>query len=350
MSSSIVRRRKAKAARRKKLLAQRRKDASAETGGSLASRVQRLARAPLYRCLLQDRLFESGIGTFLLARGTPSTGLTMATFLLDVFCLGVKDVVFSEVEASDLEEIVAAATTDSPMMAVEPAYARKLLRDLVAYARSLGFEPPREYQAAELLFGDISADACDVRFEFGCDGRPSETPAQVRQRLEQWRRSVGEDGFDFSEVAEQDEEEDLALAEEDGLFEGYDPAAAPDPSEWLKLDEQERILRVQYYHRRAGIRTENDRLHALFHAIIENQIALGDPPTVGPAVERLMAEGLDRHEAVHAVASVVAGLMADVTRREGSVSFSADYSAAVERLTAESWRRDVAAEQSADEP
>lgn len=186
----------------------------------------------------------------------------MATFLLDAFCLGVKDVVFRQVEGSDFEEIVAAATADSPMMAVEPAYARKLLRDLLAYARSLGFKPPRDYKAAELLFGDISADACDVRFEFGCDGRPfyvpgpSETPGQVRQRLEQLRRSVGEDGFDFSELAEQDEddEEDLSLAEEDDLFEGYDPAAAPDPSEWLKLDEQERMLRVQY-HPRAGIRT-----------------------------------------------------------------------------------------------
>ena len=193
MSSSIGRRREAKAARRKKLLAERRRQSQADGGGPLASRVDRLALAPVHCCLLQDGLFERGMGMLLLVRGTPSGGLTMANFLLDVFCLGVKDVFFRQIEASELEEIVDATEIDAPLVDVEPAYARKLLRDLVRYAQTLGLEPPREYKAAERLFGDVSADASDARFEFGCEGRPlylrgpSETPAQVRQRLEQLR-------------------------------------------------------------------------------------------------------------------------------------------------------------------
>lgn len=360
MSSSIAQRRGAKAARRKKLLAERRRHADA--GGSLASRVQRLALAPIHRCLLQDGLFESGMGTLLLARGTPSAGFTMATFLLDVFCLGVKDVVFRQVESSELDEIVEVMAVGVPFAAVEPSYARKLLRDLVAYARSIGLEPAREYKTAELLFGDVSTDACDSRFEFGCDGRPlyvpgpGETPAQVRQRLERLRRSVGEDGFDFSEFGgeEDDDEADPAFSEdeeEDGLFEGYDPAVAPDPSDWLALDEQERILRVEHYHRRAGIRTGNDTVHATMHTIVENQIAASDPPQVGPTVQRLTAEGLDRHEAVHAVSSLIADFFFDVTHGETAPFVVEEYVAAMERLTPENWRRLLEeAEASAEEP
>jgi hypothetical protein len=129
-----------------------------------------LALAPIHRCLLQDGLFERGIGTLLLARGTPSAGFTMATFLLDVFCLGVKDVVFQHVEPSELDDIVEVMAAEVPFTVVEPSYARKLLRDLVAYARLIGLEPAREYKTAELLFGDVAADACDRSHPHDRDG------------------------------------------------------------------------------------------------------------------------------------------------------------------------------------
>ena len=45
----------------------------------------------------------------------------------------------------------------------------------------------------------------------------------------------------------------------------YDPLEAPNPEEWLKLDEQERIDLVRDYHRRAGIQLPNEKLHATLH-------------------------------------------------------------------------------------
>jgi hypothetical protein len=120
----------------------------------------------------------------------------------------------------------------------------------------------------------------------------------------------------------------------------YDPLVAPDPVEWLALDENERNQLVMDYHRRARVRLPNDRLHSAFHVIVENQFALGDELPVRRTVERLTNEGLDRHEAVHAVASVFTDHLHDVMRNAGSEPFSQDaYNADVERLTVESWRR-----------
>src|SRR5215510_1511876 len=85
----------------------------------------------------------------------------------------------------------------------------------------------------------------------------------------------------------------------------YDPLKAPDPEEWLSLDEQQRIDVVEEYHRLAGIRIPNAKIHAVTHAIIENQIAAGDKLPVRRTVQRLMAEGLDRHEAIHAVGMIL---------------------------------------------
>jgi hypothetical protein len=71
-------------------------------------------------------------------------------------------------------------------------------------------------------------------------------------------------------------------------MQNYDPYKAPDPDEWLALDEQERIDLVRDYHRAAGIRLPNATMHATLHAVVEMQIALGDETPAQRTVERLM--------------------------------------------------------------
>jgi hypothetical protein len=51
----------------------------------------------------------------------------------------------------------------------------------------------------------------------------------------------------------------------------------------------------------------NPILHVTMHAAIESQIAGGEPPEVAQTVWALERRGLSHHEAVHRVASVLAG-------------------------------------------
>ena len=121
----------------------------------------------------------------------------------------------------------------------------------------------------------------------------------------------------------------------------YDPDVTPDAKEWLALDEGERLVLVEGYHRDARIalpRTAR-RFHATIHTIVENQLALNDEPVVG-ALGRLMKEGLNRHDAVHAVGSVVAEHINDLFRLKDSPETShAQYYAAIERLTVAEWHK-----------
>ena len=123
----------------------------------------------------------------------------------------------------------------------------------------------------------------------------------------------------------------------------YDALKIPDPEAWLNLDEQERLAQVIEYHRRYHLPMgESLSLHGVAHVVVENQIALGDPPAVREALARLMGEGLDRHEAVHAVGSVVMGIAFDVIREKGKGAGVGDinvkYADELATLTAESWR------------
>ena len=84
----------------------------------------------------------------------------------------------------------------------------------------------------------------------------------------------------------------------------YDPDRKPDSATWLDLDEEARIARIVSYHRAKRVNLENERVHAIAHMLVENQVALGEPPQVPETLARLMNEGLSRHDAVHAVGSV----------------------------------------------
>jgi hypothetical protein len=125
------------------------------------------------------------------------------------------------------------------------------------------------------------------------------------------------------------------------IMEEYNPECAPEPESWLELDEQERIALVETYHRVARIRLPNVTAQAALHAIVENQIALNLEPVVR-AMHRLGKEGLTRHDAVHAIGSVVAEHLFDILKtnqNDDAAVSQARYDAAVERLTAASWRK-----------
>ena len=104
---------------------------------------------------------------------------------------------------------------------------------------------------------------------------------------------------------------------------------------------------VEEYHRRAGILLPEPKLHAAIHAIVEQQLA-GGLPQVTTAMTRLLSQGLDRHEGIHAIGAVLAEHMRQLMNEELAADDpNAAYFAAVEHLSAESWRREFGADEHA---
>jgi hypothetical protein len=121
----------------------------------------------------------------------------------------------------------------------------------------------------------------------------------------------------------------------------YDATTAPDPEAWLQLEEQERIDLVIAYHRHYHLTMgHSPKLHGTVQAIVENQIAAGDATVVSATLARLMREGLDRHDAIHAIGSVLAGIIFDVVAKkaDAGVDINARYGRELAALTAAGWR------------
>lgn len=125
---------------------------------------------------------------------------------------------------------------------------------------------------------------------------------------------------------------------EDPVSCDYDAAVAPQPQAWLAAGEPERLAAVEdHHHGLSGhARTPKPMLHASLHVVVENQLALGDPPQARRALARLVAGGLPRHEAVHAIALVVAN--AASAAMDGQRFDAGAYASELDLLTAERWR------------
>jgi hypothetical protein len=118
----------------------------------------------------------------------------------------------------------------------------------------------------------------------------------------------------------------------------YDPLKAPEPKRWLKIDENDRLELVRVYHEKAKIDLPNEMAHAAVHVLVENQLASGEEVVV-ETFERLQEEGLDRHDALHAIGAEVLQHM-ERLRREGKTGSKPNqqYFDALAKLSAKKWK------------
>ena len=116
----------------------------------------------------------------------------------------------------------------------------------------------------------------------------------------------------------------------------YDPEKTPNPKEWLALDEWERTDLIVEYHDSAEVELPNPQLHAVCHIIVENQISMGEEVPVR-TLRRLIKEGLDRHEAIHAIGSVLVEQIYNTMTGSSTKDTNERYVRKLEDLTVDGW-------------
>ena len=119
----------------------------------------------------------------------------------------------------------------------------------------------------------------------------------------------------------------------------YNALVAPDAETWLALSEYERLYMIEEYHQSLeedwADEVEQERAHSSIQMVVENQLALGEKNVV-EALARLQRQGLDRHDALHAIASVLVELIYEILNSETGEA-NKTYNRRVKKLTAKKW-------------
>ena len=123
--------------------------------------------------LRSAKLFDSGCGYLVVSRFKADGRVEAGFFLLDVFCLGVKDAGFHRFSsvADYQESLLDRFFHDEDPVRMTPAAARKLAEDAVSYAGARVFAGHR-LQKGESRFRRHHKADCNEEFVFGKDGKP----------------------------------------------------------------------------------------------------------------------------------------------------------------------------------
>lgn len=222
-------------------------------------RLRAADRWPVIECLVPENLREAGLGNLLMARRMPDGQSACAVFLVDVFCLGVKDALWSIVHPAQFAALRKDIESHGRLMPVTPEHFAKLVYQAADYGQSLGFPPHRDFRHAQLLLAGIDPSQCDEQFEFGFDGQPlyiqgpSESIGEVRSIINRLQALGGEflvqldpsevpeelatfdDEEDEFEEDEHDDEIDVEIDVEEDIEEDIEEDDQVQPSRWLRL-------------------------------------------------------------------------------------------------------------------
>lgn len=122
----------------------------------------------------------------------------------------------------------------------------------------------------------------------------------------------------------------------------YDPLVDPVPSQWLRLSEQERIDAVLEHHLGDGLEPSRATLHAVTHVVVENILAEDAVDGASAKLRELIADGLDRHDAIHALGTAVAEIIFGALRSPDQPTTEEQrqqrLAERIAEVTAQSWR------------
>ena len=165
----------------------------------------------IHECSVSEILFEDGMGQVLISRKRPDGCYPTSIFLLDIYCLGVKNAFFNVFNEYAYEKMKSDMDVREKQTFIHPSCARKLVEEAVSYAKDLGFSPHKDYKKAKPIFGDIDSASCPKTFTFGKDGKPffisgpKDTPATNNHVIETLTRRLGSDGFHFLTASSDDD-------------------------------------------------------------------------------------------------------------------------------------------------
>jgi hypothetical protein len=196
-------------------------------------RLQEAEKWPVVRALVGAPLWDEGIGYLLIARQEAEGRLVFAVFLVDVFCLGVKNAFWRAGTQKDLTDMIRHLDQVQKMRGITPACLAKIVKGAVEYAQSFGFRAHPDYHHASMLLEGIDPSTCPNQFTFGRDGKPlyiqgpNESLAQA-EAIAQRIQALG--GHYVVRIAGPDVTE---LPPNEGVFEQFDSLdedSSPDES------------------------------------------------------------------------------------------------------------------------
>ncbi len=161
-------------------------------------------KLPLHECWINTDHLEAGMASVIVTRKHKSGNYTGASFLVDMYCLGIKDsMYFFNIDEEDYQTKV--LRKKDILEKVEYNYAHNLVFGADIYAEELGLSPHKTFAITQHILEEDTEEIELIYFEFGKDGKPYLFIRNGENRdkeLKILERTQGEGNFNFTQEVE----------------------------------------------------------------------------------------------------------------------------------------------------
>lgn len=196
---------------------------------SPANYIRQKARTlPIHECMVNQNWKKFGMATVLVTRKHTNGNFTSAIYLVDIFCLGVKDTTFQfNMKPDEYEEYINHFMNPDDCDKIDYTLAHNIIYAGIEFSDEFEFKPHRDFlQTTQYLLEEDSDDIEVIEIECGKDGKPcyvvgpNDTEKKIINILTQLERTAGIDNFylvDPDGDYDEDDEQEEADMEDDGI-------------------------------------------------------------------------------------------------------------------------------------
>jgi hypothetical protein len=162
--------------------------------------VTRAREYPLLGSWIMEGWQETGLTPVVIARQQAPDKVIFANYLVDFYCLGVKDALCkADYPLQRFDKDLAQLCSGMPE-ACDMGLAHQLVYGAVEFARRFGIEPHPDYQLASMVLDPPEAHPSRHKLKFGKDGKPffiAGPHDNAKAILAKLERTAGEGNFDY---------------------------------------------------------------------------------------------------------------------------------------------------------
>lgn len=188
---------------------------------------QKARNLPIHECWINSDWKHNGEANIIVSRIHANGHYTFGVYLVDLYCLGIKDAFFNFNVDIEIYNKLLDRMEDENKIKVTYDLVHNIIYAAKEYAEELGFKPHKEFTSvAQFILEEDTEDIELIDIECGYNGKPlyidagHESPAQIKQIINQLNQSVGDGnfivkkeewGFDEEDDFDDDEEDEASL-------------------------------------------------------------------------------------------------------------------------------------------
>ncbi len=187
---------------------------------------QRARSLPIYECLINPDWTETGLATITIARKHSNGNITFASYLVDIYCLGVKDSFFSfNVSEVSYQKYKDDVSEELDLIPYDYVLVHNIIYGAIEFAEDYGFLPHRDFNLTKYILEEDNENIEVLEIEFGRDGKPmliTNPDNDYKKEIAILEKTAGPGNYILDDVGELDEDYDEDWSDDDEALESLE--------------------------------------------------------------------------------------------------------------------------------